>query len=70
MTGDRGLALQAMVLDPYVRSLPQAKAILDDFLAEYREELPQFQGGVFERHGWPATTCMAPPMPIASRSTP
>lgn len=42
MTGNRQLALQAMALDPYVRSLTQAKRILADFLQEYAAELPQF----------------------------
>lgn len=42
MTGDRQLALQAMCLQPQVRALAQARAILDEFLTEYREELPQF----------------------------
>jgi alpha-galactosidase len=42
MVGDRNAALQCMCLDPYVKSLTQAKNILGDFLAEYREELPQF----------------------------
>lgn len=43
MTGDRQLALQAMCLQPQVRSLAQARAILDRFLKEYSVELPQFQ---------------------------
>jgi len=43
LTGDRQIALQAMALDPYVRSITQAKNILADFLEAYREELPQFQ---------------------------
>jgi alpha-galactosidase/6-phospho-beta-glucosidase family protein len=42
VTGDRSLALQAMALDPYIRSLSQAKAILADFLEKYCRELPQF----------------------------
>ena len=42
VTGDRQLALQAMALDPYVRSLTQAQRILDAFLREYRAQLPQF----------------------------
>ncbi len=40
--GDRQLALQAMCLDPYVRSLRQARQILDEFLTVYRDYLPQF----------------------------
>jgi len=41
--GDRQLALQAMCLDPYIRSITQARRILADFLSEYRDYLPQFQ---------------------------
>lgn len=42
VAGDRSLALQAMCLQPQIRSLSQARAILDDFLKEYAAELPQF----------------------------
>ena len=42
VAGDRALALQALCLDPYVRSLTQARAILGDFLETYRAYLPQF----------------------------
>lgn len=42
LAGDRQLALQAMALDPYVRTLAQARDILDAYLECYREELPQF----------------------------
>lgn len=38
--GDRQAALQAMCLDPYVRSIRQARGILDDFLDRYQVELP------------------------------
>jgi alpha-galactosidase len=42
--GDRELALQALALDPTVDDLDLARAILDDYLAEYRVQLPQFHG--------------------------
>ena len=42
LTGDRGLALQAMILSPHVNTIKQARAILDDGLKEFREYLPQF----------------------------
>ncbi len=41
-TGDRQLALQAMLLDPMVDDLDTARAILDDFLCSFAEYLPQF----------------------------
>jgi alpha-galactosidase len=40
--GDRRLALQAMCLDPYIKSITQAKSILNDYLTTYRRYLPQF----------------------------
>ena len=40
--GNRQIALQAMALDPYIKNINQAKAILDEFLEVYKEELPQF----------------------------
>jgi alpha-galactosidase len=40
--GDRRKIVQSMALDPYVRSLRQARDITDAFLEYYREELPQF----------------------------
>jgi alpha-galactosidase len=43
MNGDRRLALQAMCLQPQIRSLSQARTVLDAFLQEYAEDLPQFQ---------------------------
>jgi alpha-galactosidase len=43
LAGDRQLVLQAMCLQPQVRSLAQARAIVDDFLKEYSAELPQFK---------------------------
>jgi alpha-galactosidase len=40
--GDRQLALQALLLDPMVTDIDQARAILDDFLKEFAQYLPQF----------------------------
>jgi len=40
--GDRDLALQALLLDPVVRDLEVARALLDDYLETYRAYLPQF----------------------------
>lgn len=42
VTGDRQLALQALLLDPMVTDLDVARAILDDLLKEFDEYLPQF----------------------------
>jgi len=42
LTGDRTLALQVLCLDPHVRTIRQARAILGDGLHAYRERLPQF----------------------------
>jgi alpha-galactosidase len=42
MTGDRQLALQALLLDPMVTDIDTARAILDDLLMEYHQYLPQF----------------------------
>jgi alpha-galactosidase/6-phospho-beta-glucosidase family protein len=36
------MALQALLLDPVVRDLDIAQAILDDYLTTYREHLPTF----------------------------
>ncbi len=41
-TGDRELALQALLLDPMVRDIDTARAILNDFLVEFAAYLPQF----------------------------
>lgn len=41
-TGDKDLALQALLLDPMVNDIDRARAILDDFLAEFAEYLTQF----------------------------
>ena len=40
--GDKDLALQALLLDPMVTDIDTARAILDDFLVEFAEYLPQF----------------------------
>lgn len=40
--GDRGLALQALLLDPMINDIDRARAILDDFLQTFAEYLPQF----------------------------
>ncbi len=42
-TGDRQTALQALLLDPCVSDVDTARAILDAYLAEYADYLPQFQ---------------------------
>lgn len=41
-TGDRQLALQALLLDPMVSDIDTARAILDDLLKEFHQYLPQF----------------------------
>jgi len=41
--GDRQAALQAMVLDPCINDLDTARSILDAYLREYAEYLPQFR---------------------------
>jgi alpha-galactosidase len=40
--GDRKLALQCLLLDPVVRDLDAGEKILDAYLKEYRDYLPQF----------------------------
>lgn len=42
VNGDRQAALQCLLLDPVVRDMDTARAILDDYLTAYREYLPQF----------------------------
>jgi alpha-galactosidase len=42
VSGDRQLALQALLLDPMVRDIDTARAILDDLLTEFHQYLPQF----------------------------
>jgi alpha-galactosidase len=41
--GDAALATQALCLDPYVRSITQARAIWADYYKEYRKYLPTFR---------------------------
>lgn len=41
--GDSALAVQALCLDPYVRSITQARAIWADYFKEYRKYLPTFR---------------------------
>jgi alpha-galactosidase len=45
VTGDRELALQALLLDPMVNDTDRARAILDDYLETFAPNLPQFAGG-------------------------
>jgi alpha-galactosidase len=40
--GDASLAVQALCLDPYVRSITQARAIWADYYREYKDLLPMF----------------------------
>ena len=40
--GDKELALQALLLDPMMNDIDRARAILEDFLVEFAEYLPQF----------------------------
>jgi alpha-galactosidase len=42
VTADRQKVVQSMALDPYVRTIEQARKITDAFLKTYRKELPQF----------------------------
>lgn len=42
MQGNRDLALQALLLDPMISDIDTARAILDDFLTEFADYLPQF----------------------------
>ena len=42
VTGDRNMALQAMLLDPVVDSISGAERILDEMLTVHAEYLPQF----------------------------
>jgi len=41
-TGDRRLALQALMVHPFIKRKAAAEAILDEGLAAHREHLPQF----------------------------
>lgn len=42
VTGDRHLALQALLLDPMINDVNRARAILEDYLNAFAEFLPQF----------------------------
>jgi len=42
VSGDRVLLLEAMCLDPFVHSLTTARALVDDYLNEYKKYVPQF----------------------------
>lgn len=42
-TGDRDLALQALLLDPMINDTDRARAILEDYLESFAPYLPQFQ---------------------------
>ncbi|MFQ5399828.1 MAG: hypothetical protein ACE5E7_09545 [Anaerolineae bacterium] len=42
VTGDRNLALQALLLDPMINDLGRARAVLDDYLEAFSVHLPQF----------------------------
>lgn len=41
-TGDRNLALQALLMDPMMNDIDRARTILDDFLHSFAQWLPQF----------------------------
>lgn len=41
-TGDAGLVVQSLCVDPYVRSITQARNIWKDYYEQYRDYLPQF----------------------------
>jgi len=41
--GNRQIALQALLLDPCIDDLDTARAILDAYLIEFADYLPQFQ---------------------------
>ena len=43
VSGDRDLALQALLLDPMVNDIGRAHLILDDYLAAFAPYLPQFE---------------------------
>ncbi len=42
VSGDRQLALQTLLLDPMINDINRARAILDDYLQTFAEQLPQF----------------------------
>jgi alpha-galactosidase len=43
VSGDRHLALQTLLLDPMINDIGRARVILDDYLREFADYLPQFQ---------------------------
>lgn len=43
VSGDREVALQALLLDPMINDTRRARAILDDYLETFADHLPQFQ---------------------------
>lgn len=43
VTGDRTLALRALLMDPMANDIDRSRAILDDFLVTFGEWLPQFR---------------------------
>ena len=43
VSGDRTLALQALLLDPTVNDIQRAQLILNDYLEEFADYLPQFR---------------------------
>jgi alpha-galactosidase len=44
VTGDRQLALQALLFDPMMNDIDRARAVLDDYLLTFAPYLPQFEG--------------------------
>jgi alpha-galactosidase len=50
-TGNRELALQALLLDPMISDFGQAEGILNDYLEAYAEWLPQFQNEAMRQRG-------------------
>lgn len=43
VTGDRQMALQALLLDPMINDIDRGRAILDDYLQTFAQYLPQFE---------------------------
>jgi alpha-galactosidase len=50
VTGNRELALQALLLDPMISDFGQAEGILNDYLEAYAEWLPQFHKSQVASH--------------------
>jgi alpha-galactosidase/6-phospho-beta-glucosidase family protein len=42
VSGDHDLALQTLLLDPMIGDINRARLILDDYLTQFAEYLPQF----------------------------